>query len=178
MATKTAGTISTTAIPYALQWFPGGQTLADWATLNAAAKTDEYHVEGINNAYPRPAARSSIDVGSGIVTISGRGQLQLQPGDWVLVDGGGNVMVVTEDSMAATPTLSGTTNSTTTLTVATSAITAGWQIGMPLKDASGDIPAGTVIAAISSNGLTVTMSAAATGSHGSNNTTAGNWTHS
>ena len=176
MATKTAGTNATTSIAKALRYLPGGglgdgsgMASADVAAINLAIKNDA------GNTYPLwPGGFDS----NGLLFIPNRGVLQLQPGDWVLVDAQGWPILLSGDVMPPTLVISGTTNSTTSVVVASSARTAGWMVGMPIKDASGDIPASTTISAISADGLTVTISAAATGSHGSNNITAGIWTHS
>lgn len=62
--------------------------------------------------------------------------------------------------------ITGSTHGTTTLdTLSSNVLQAGWQVGMTISDAAADIPAGTTIVAIASNGLSVTLSQAATGSH-------------
>lgn len=64
----------------------------------------------------------------------------------------------------------GSTNTNTTVNAISggNVITAGWQVGYNISDASGDIPANATIVAIASGGLSVTISAAATGSHTGN----------
>ena len=64
-----------------------------------------------------------------------------------------------------------TTNGTTTITSATNLITAGVQPGQTVTKA--DVPAGTTIVSIATNGLSAVMSAAATGSTSSSTTIAG-----
>ena len=50
-------------------------------------------------------------------------------------------------------------------TLSASAYTLGWAVGQTIADSAGDIPAGTSITAISQDGMTVTLSQAATGSN-------------
>jgi hypothetical protein len=62
--------------------------------------------------------------------------------------------------------ITGATNGTNALTsLSFNALQAGWNIGMAISSSAGDIPAGTTITAIAVNGLSATLSAAATGSH-------------
>lgn len=58
----------------------------------------------------------------------------------------------------------GNTNGTTTVVLTSSARTAGWVVGASISCATGDIPVGATISTISADGLTLTISAAATGS--------------
>lgn len=67
--------------------------------------------------------------------------------------------------------VSGTTNSTTTLTSATNMLQAGVQPGQTITKA--DVPAGTTVVSIAADGLSLVMSAAATGSTTSATTFAG-----
>jgi len=63
-------------------------------------------------------------------------------------------------------TITGTTNGTTSITgLSTNVLNAGWMPGMTIQGSAGDIPAGATIVSIASNGLSVTISIAATGSH-------------
>lgn len=60
----------------------------------------------------------------------------------------------------------GNTHGTVTVdTLSANVILAGWRPGMTITDTAGDIPAGTRIVSIASGGLSLTLSAAATGSH-------------
>lgn len=63
-------------------------------------------------------------------------------------------------------TITGTTNGTVTLSsLSANVLQAGWAAGMTISGSAGDIPAGTTIVSIAANGLSVVMSAAATGSN-------------
>lgn len=75
------------------------------------------------------------------------------------------------DVSSFTASFSCTTNSTTALTSATNMLTSGVQPGHVITKA--DVPAGTTIVSIASNGLSAVMSAAATGSTASTTTFAG-----
>jgi len=175
-AIKTAGTPTTTSMTNALQWFPGygsGVSAADLATIDAAIVNDQGNVRTNYGPF-------GLD-GNGILTLpGGRGQIKLLPGDWVIVDKSGWPIVVSGNVLPTTLTLTGTTNSTKTLTVTTSAWLADWNIGMVISGSAGDIPTATptTITAISLDGKTITMSAAATGSNAGQTITAGTWTHS
>lgn len=63
-------------------------------------------------------------------------------------------------------TLTGNTHATTTIDgLASDVLTDGWQVGMPIADTAGDIPANTTLLSIAADGLSATLSNAATGSH-------------
>ncbi|HYM33408.1 MAG TPA: hypothetical protein VEU47_19065 [Candidatus Cybelea sp.] len=63
-------------------------------------------------------------------------------------------------------TVTGDTHSNTTLdTLSTNVLTAGWKPGMTISSSAGDIPAGTTIKSIAVGGMSVVLSAAATGSN-------------
>ena len=172
---KTAGTKTTTTYANALQFLPGygsGMSAADVAAINLAIVNDQGNVRSNYGPF-------GFDGGSGILTLpGGRGQIKLLPGDWIAVDPSGWPVVVSGNVLPKTLTLTGTTNGTTKLVVTTSALAAGWTIGMALAGSSADITAGTTITAMSLDGLTITMSAAATGSNAGETITAGSWTHS
>jgi hypothetical protein len=173
---KTAGTAATNSYTNALQYLPGygsGASAADLATIALAIVNDQ------GNIRSNSTSLSGLDVGAGVLTLpGGRGKIKLLPGDWIMVDPSGWPIVVSGNVLPKTLTLTGSTATSKTLTVTTSAITAGWTIGMVLAAAQNDIPAATTITAISSNGLTITMSAAATGTNAGQTITAGTWTHS
>jgi hypothetical protein len=91
MATKTAGTNATTSLT-ALQFLPGigNMAAADVATMNQSIKT-------LNRALAPVGGRFDA---SGVLTLpDGRGQVVLQPGDWLCVDNRGWPFVVPADSM-------------------------------------------------------------------------------
>jgi hypothetical protein len=61
---------------------------------------------------------------------------------------------------------SGNTHGNTTIGgLSANVLLGGWQPGMRIADADGDIPPGTTIVAIAADGLSLTLSQAATGSH-------------
>jgi hypothetical protein len=63
-------------------------------------------------------------------------------------------------------TITGNTNSNNQVTsLSSNVLQAGWSVGMSISDSAGDIPAGTIITAIASNGISLTMSNVASGSH-------------
>lgn len=87
MATVTAGTKTTTSLT-ALQWQFGGLAPADIATLNAAIRS------AVTGAYGAAAA-SVPYIEEGILHYpDGRGNIQLQASDWIMVDGAGWPVVV------------------------------------------------------------------------------------
>jgi hypothetical protein len=64
------------------------------------------------------------------------------------------------------PGHSGNTHSNTTVdSLSANVLLAGWQPGMAITDADGDIPPGTTIVSVAADGLSLTLSQAATGSH-------------
>lgn len=92
MATGTGGTTSTTALT-TLQFAPGSGTLiADVATIASAIWDDRANVYPNNpttalntiaaSAKPLPGAFST----NGLLYIPNRGVLEMQPGDYVMVD--------------------------------------------------------------------------------------------
>lgn len=113
-------------------------------------------------------------------------------GDWVppIIDVIGSRIVMTHPGFAGAATgfffgwfdisgftsntITGDTHGTTAVdTLSTDVLTAGWNVGMTITDLAGDLPAGTYIKAIAANGLSLTLSAAATGSHATTFTVAG-----
>lgn len=65
--------------------------------------------------------------------------------------------------------IAGSTHSSTTVdSLASNVLLSNWQVGATITDAYGDIPPNTTIAAIASNGLSLSLSQAATGSHTGN----------
>ena len=82
----------------------------------------------------------------------------------VVCDGSGGNFWSLSPSMCSTET--GNTYGTTTIdTLGTDVLNLGWQVGMNVADNDGDVPANTTISTIASNGLSMTISHAATGSH-------------
>lgn len=71
-------------------------------------------------------------------------------------------------------TITGNTHTSTLVdNLSTNVLQAGWRPGMTITDAVPDIPAGTRIVSVASNGLSLTLSAAATGSNATTFTVAG-----
>ena len=105
MALLTAGTTATTSLR-ALTWQPGGMTIADVATLNAALKEDTAVANSKENVpdsttqyFPR------FDQAKGLVTLpSNRGVIRMYPGDFILYDPAtGFPFVVSGTAMANNP---------------------------------------------------------------------------
>ena len=173
MTVKTGGTLATT-------------------TLNGQQWTGQYGASSISDADIASIATSIINDGDppsvlpgafsrmGLLYIPRRGVLRMLDGDWAFYGPEGFPYLVPRIALATTLTLTGTTNTTTTLTVTTSAFTAGWKVGGQITSADADIPTTTptTITAILSDGLTITMSAAATGSNAGQTITYGSFTHS
>lgn len=169
MATKTAGSNATTTLT-ALQ-FPSFSATslsdADVATIAALIVNDD------NPSLVQPGAFSRM----GLLYVPNRGVLQMQPGDWVAVTPEGWPILLSDNVLPTTLTLTGTPISgTNSMVVTASALTAGWQIGGSI--AGSGIAAGTLITNISANGLTVTFSLNATSSPGATTITYGSFTHS
>lgn len=84
----------------------------------------------------------------------------------VLYSGNASAAVINNHATfdARSWTINATTNSTTAITFASDARAAGIFPGMPLQNANGEIPANAYLATLSNDGLTGTLSAAATGS--------------
>ena len=69
-------------------------------------------------------------------------------------------------SSFSSATITGTTNTNKTVNgLSFNVLQAGWNVGMVISSSAGDIPAGTTITGIAANGLSVTISNAATGSN-------------
>lgn len=90
MALLTAGTKLTTSLQ-AIQWQPSGMSATDFAALNALIRTP------VTGAYGAAAARSPGYIENGFLFLpenkSPQG-IKLTPGDWIMVDGAGWVIVV------------------------------------------------------------------------------------
>lgn len=169
MATKTAGT-NTTSNLTALE-FPsfaaGAMSDADIATIAQLIIND------VDPPQISPGAFSRM----GLLYVPNRGVLKCRPGDWVMVDAAGWPILVSAISAPTTLVINGTPiNGTKPMVMASSVLVAGWQIGSPISGTG--IAAGTTIANISADGLTVTLSANATSSPGATPITAGTFTHS
>jgi hypothetical protein len=95
MATKTGGTKTTTSLTV-IQWQPAGVSAADLATINNAMRSPTVGSFGasvtgatgcgrLENGFLFLPARDSV------TTVPA---IQLQPGDWIMVDGAGWPIVV------------------------------------------------------------------------------------
>lgn len=93
MATKTAGTKTTTSLT-AIQWQPAGVAAADLATINNAIRNPT------TGAFGAASAVGGGRLENGFLYLPDRGSnytqaaIQLQPGDWVCVDGAGWPVVI------------------------------------------------------------------------------------
>lgn len=169
MATKTLGTNLTTSLT-AVQFSPGsGLSDADIATI----------ANGIlNDQNPATPVWAGAFARSGLLYVPNRGVLKALPGDWVAIDAtSGWPVLISGVALPATLAINGSpVNASRSMVMESSVLDAGWKVGMPI--AGTNIPAGTKISNISADGLTVTMSAAATGTPGAVAVTASNFTHS
>ena len=176
MVTKTVGTTGTTVLT-AVQIPPSYNATpyisdTDWATIQNSILDDGALQTSPHPNYPGAFTRQGL-----LFLPRNRGVVKLQPGDWVAVDVNGWPVVISNYSLPQTLTASGTHNSTTTITFASSVLALGWQVGMPITGTS--CGASAVISAISADGKTVTASVASTGSGAQTVTVdGGGWTHS
>ena len=170
MATLTAGSRTTTNLT-ALQ-FPGLVSVAmadaDVATINNLIVNDDNPTLAVPGAFSK----------TGLLFIPNRGVLTMQPGDWVLVTPEGWPILMTDNALGFTTARNGTpVTGSKAMVMASSVLLDGWQVG-GLVASAGNITAGTLISAISADGLTITMSAVAIGSPGAVSITYGSFTHS
>lgn len=178
MTVKTLGTNATTTLN-AVQWPSsyGGVALSDADIATIALSI-------LNDQVPRQKRTPVIQAGAfsrdGLLFLpNNRGVIKLEPGDWVWVDPSGFPGVIGKRAVAATAATTGDTNTSTAITnLATNVLTLGWSSNMQILSSNNDITAGTVISAIASDGLSLTLSAAATASNAGGTLTVGAWTHS
>lgn len=93
MTTKTAGTKTTSSLT-AIQWNPAGVSAADLATINNAMRTPVTGAWGDNEAIGAGYLENGILFFPPRQTNTIRCSIQLQPLDWVMVDGAGWPIVV------------------------------------------------------------------------------------
>ena len=179
MAVKTLGTNLTTTLK-AIQ-FPAGYSggaaallAADVASIANSILTDET---------PRRSWVQKILAGAfgyfGLLYIPQRGVLKVLPGDWVAVDPTGWPILIGKRALPTTLTATGNTHTSTLVDgLSTNVLNIGWSAGMIISSSNADIPANTHIQTIAIDGLSLTLSAAATGSNNGGTLTAGSWTHS
>lgn len=170
MATITIGTNGTTTLT-GLQFQPGTTPSdADIATICQLITNDQQAYPGQD--WPGAWART------GILYVPNRGILKAMPGDYVAVDPvTGWPILLSSQTLPTTLTRTGTpVSGTTSMVLTASAIAAGWKSGTYITGTG--LAANTQITTISSDGLTVGLSTAATSSPGATTITASNWTHS
>lgn len=179
MATKTLGTLSTTTLT-AIQWPAGyvGQSyplIADVATINNAIFDDA--------ANPQQKLNQRIFPQNFVLQkqlyVPNRGFLKIFDGDWVAVDPNGWPILIGKESLPAVLTATGNWSVAAGVAVtnlSANVIQQGWWSGMAITGTN--IPASTIISAIAANGLSLTLSKAATGTQTGATLTVGSWTHS
>lgn len=197
MATKTAGTLSTTtltAVQFSYDRSASGLTDTDLATIANEITRDNVSLAigadgggnkvGVTGASIQPAAVTR----QGLVTLPGGRNdtpLEAYPGDWIATDGFGNVFVIPQRAMPKTLTLANctTANGSPALVFPSSILALGWQNGTHVTGTN--IPSGCVLGDISPNGLAANLytfstgaKANATGSASNVTVTAGTFTHS
>jgi hypothetical protein len=177
MATKTLGTLATNTLTgvqmppdyNATPWISD----ADFATIANSIFDDERNPQQLLNQ----AILNGSFSRKGLLVIPNRGVLEVKAGDWVAVDPNGWPILIGRESLPQTLTATGNTNTSPALTnLSVNVLALGWWAGMAITGTN--IPANTVIWAIASNGLSLTLSKAATGSTAGSTFTVGSWTHS
>ena len=175
MAVKTGGSKATTSLN-GVQFNHAPATLSD-ADL-ATISQNIYDDATLARSFKKINQPNNPFVRNGQLFIPRRGVLKLMVGDWVFVDPAtGWPILVSGNALPATLTATGNTHTSTLLdTLSSNVIALGWKIGMPITGT--DIAANTQIAAIAADGLSLTLSLAATGTHSGNTFTVSNFTHS
>jgi hypothetical protein len=170
MATKTGGTKATSTL-FGIQ-FPGKNTTATLSDADVATIANSI----IDDADPPtilPGAFSRM----GLLYIPRRGVLQMKKGDWAFVSPSGFPYLVPEIDAPQTLTATGDTHTSTLIdNLSTNVLAIGWRPGAYITGTN--IPALTTIASIAPSGLSLTLSAAATGSTATQTYTVGSYTHS
>lgn len=200
MATKTSGTLATTTLT-CIQWYPGFQgtnstNATDFATIAAGVFADCGPPLGsfYGNAGPgndgmgnKAAAILQGAVSpAGVLTLpGGRGTIQLVAGDWMGVDGFGNLFAIPQRALPRTLTLANCTTVTTSpaIAFASDVRVLGWQNGTHITGTN--VPNNSIIGDLATTGLTANLYSAvtglkvnATGSASNITFTAGSFTHS
>lgn len=176
MATKTLGTLTTTSLT-AVQKAPTYNATpavsdTDLAAMNALIWNDKLNPQQLQYLLEMNVSLTR----SGLLYVPNRGVLRVFGGDWVAVDQSGWPILIGSQSLPQTLTVTGTTASGSKSVTALSAnvLLQGWWANQLITGSN--IATGTTIAAIASNGLSLTLSQNATGS-GAITLTAGSWTH-
>lgn len=177
MAVKTLGTNATTTLS-AVQWpstYAGGSiSNTDFATIAN---------DILNDAVPAGLLTNTIFPGAfvreGKLYVPNRGVLSIHPGDWIAVDTStGWPILIGANTIPLTLTATGNTHTSITVdSLSSNVLNLGWRAGMIIKSSNSDIPAATQIKTIASNGLSLTLTAAATGTNTGGTMTVSNWTH-
>lgn len=177
MATNTAGTLATTTLT-AIQWYPNypgtdSTHATDFATVAQGVARDPGPPLGSsygNASGPVDSAGNktniilpdAVDVSGWVTFPGGRGRVKLLPGDWIAVDGFGNVFPIPQRALPKTLTGSvTTTNASANVTSATDVRTYGWQNGTHLTGAN--IPNGVVIGDLATDGKSFNLYTFSTG---------------
>jgi hypothetical protein len=185
LATKTLGTLLTTTLT-ALQFQRGGMAAADVAAI-ANSILDDFAAAGGNGTQTFGAGTlggaSKIWPGAfssnGLLYVPNRGVLQMQPGDWVAVNAEGFPILVPFSSLPATLTATGNTHTSSLIdNLSINVLSLGWRPGMLIASSAADIPAATFIETIAANGLSLTLTKAATGTNVADTLTVSDFTHS
>jgi hypothetical protein len=176
VATKTIGTLATTTLTgFQLPAKYVGQpqiSAADWATIANSIFDDSRNPQQLINQQ----IMSGALVRNGKLYVPNRGVLQINDGDWIAVDPNGWPILIGKESLPAVLTATGTLNTNTSVTsLSTNVLQQGWWSGMAITGVN--VATGSVISAIAANGLSLTLSKAATGG-GAQTLTVGSWTHS
>lgn len=176
MAVKSFGTLTTTSLQ-ALQipsTYAGvALTPADIATLANTVLNDRVPAQKLTDMKV-PGAFTGYNE----LVIPNRGNLRLYPGDWVATDISGAMILLPSHAVPGTITATGNTHTSTLVDgLSTNVLLLGWRSGQAIQSSNADIPALARIASIASNGLSLTLTAAATGTNAGGTLTAGSWNH-
>jgi hypothetical protein len=175
MTTKTGGTLATTTLTgVQFNYAPATLSDADLATISQGIYDDQL----LAGAFVKSNTPNNPFVRNGQLFVPNRGVLKVLVGDWVFIDPAtGWPILISGNALPTTLTATGNTHTSTLLdNLSVNVKTLGWKPGMPITGT--DVPASTQIAAIAANGLSLTLSAAATGTHSGNTYTVSNFTHS
>jgi|SRR5580693_1943864 hypothetical protein len=177
MTLKTIGTLATTTLQ-GFQAPPGynatpGEVVADIATFNASIYDDLRNPQQLLNQ----AIVNQAFARHGMLFVPNRGFLRVFAGDWIAFDPNGWPILIGKESLAQTLTATGTTTNTspTVTALSVNVLNLGWWAGMAITGTN--VPVSTVIKAIASNGLSLTLSNNATGGASGTTFTVGSWTH-
>jgi hypothetical protein len=179
VATKTIGTLATTTLTgFQLPAKYVGQaqiSAADWATIANSIFDDSRNPQQLINQQIMNGAL----VRNGKLYVPNRGVLQINDGDWIAVDPNGWPILIGKESLPAILTATGNWSvaaGTAVTALSANVLQQGWWSGMAIT--GNNIAASTVISAIAANGLSLTLSKAATGTGTGATLTVGSWTHS